>query len=114
MKSRATAIKSRTGAEREALVNSLLAEQIQGRITYGDMLRQLRIELTGMTQAEFASLAGISRRSLTQLENDGSNPTVAVFGRAFRPFGLRVGFTPMGSTKERLEAIAQTLDIASP
>lgn len=110
MKSRATAIKPRTGAEREEFVNSLLAEQIQGRITYGEMLRQLRIELTGMTQTDFASRVGISRRSLTQLENDDSNPTIGVLSRVFRPFGLMVGMTPMGSIKERLEAIAQALD----
>lgn len=63
-----------------------------------------------MTQADFATWVGISRRSLTQLENDGSNPTVGVLSRLFRPFGLMVGFTPMRSIKERLEAIAQALD----
>lgn len=110
MKSKARAIKPRTGAEREALVNSLLTQQIQGRISHGEMLRQLRIELTGMTQADFANWVGISRRSLTQLENDDSNPTIAVLSRVFRPFGLMVGVTPMGSIKERLEAIAQALD----
>ncbi|WP_145008450.1 helix-turn-helix transcriptional regulator [Pseudomonas oryzihabitans] len=62
-----------------------------GRLSLGAGVRQLRREITGLTQADFARMARISLRTLRQLEQDEGNPTLATLQAVLRPFGLGMG-----------------------
>ena len=54
----------------------------------------LRNNLLGLSQEHYAKLAGISRRTLSDLENDKIQANVAVMNQAFKPLGLKLGLVP--------------------
>ena len=80
--------------DRQALLNRLQAELLDGRIGIGAAVRQLRTELTGLRQDQFARMCRISLNTLQQLEHDQGNPTVRTLNAVFAPFGMRVGIVP--------------------
>ena len=86
--------KELTSIEREALLTTLAAQLVREEISSGQVLRQLRREVLGMSQTQYADLVGISRRSLSDLEADKASPTVALLNQVFRPLGLQVGLLP--------------------
>nr|WP_163503165.1 helix-turn-helix domain-containing protein [Halomonas socia] len=57
-------------------------------------LRKLRREVLGLSQQEYADLVGVSRRTLSDLEGDRGNVSLAVMNRVYRPLGLRGGLLP--------------------
>lgn len=66
----------------------------QGEKTEGELLRYLRKDVLGLSQEHYAKLAGISRRTLSNLENDKIQANVAVMNQAFKPLGLKLGLVP--------------------
>lgn len=95
--------KELTSIEREALLSTLAAQLVREEISSGQVLRQLRREVLGMSQTQYADLVGISRRSLSDLEADKASPTVALLNQVFRPLGLQVGLLPRNrELRERL------------
>lgn len=83
-----------TSAEREALLLEMVEQLFVRNITPGAVLRKLRREVLGMNQTEYAALASISRRTLSDIETDKGSPSLALLNRAFRPFGLTAGLLP--------------------
>ena len=83
-----------TPAERETLLLEMVEQLLIGNTTPGAVLRKLRREVLGMNQTEYAALASISRRTLSDIETDKGSPSLALLNRAFRPFGLTVGLLP--------------------
>ncbi|MCA6062459.1 helix-turn-helix domain-containing protein [Thalassolituus marinus] len=73
-----------------ALVES---ETAAGELSLGAALKILRKHITGLNQAEFAQLCGISRRTLAALEADEGNPTLQTVNQVLKLFGLRLGLT---------------------
>nr|WP_298411394.1 helix-turn-helix domain-containing protein [uncultured Halomonas sp.] len=80
--------------DREALLLDLLAKLFRDDITPGSLLRQLRKQVLGMNQTEYASLVGVSRRTLSDIETDKGRQSLALLDQAFRPFGLKIGLLP--------------------
>jgi len=78
----------------------------KGELSEGRLLRTLRKDALGLTQQRYADLAGISRRTLSDLEGNKGNVTVEVMNRAFRPLGLKVGLLPRHP--ELLEVVLRT------
>ena len=68
----------------------LLAEEI----SEGEALRLLRREVLGLSQEDYAKLVGVSRRTLSDIERNQGNLTLAVMNRVFRPLGLRMCLVP--------------------
>lgn len=87
-------MKPRHPADREAVLVALLRECYAGELTEGQLLRALRRDVLGLSQTRYAELVGISRRTLSDLEGDKGNVTLAVMNRVFKPLGLRVGLLP--------------------
>lgn len=50
--------------------------------------------MLGLNQTRYATLVGISRRTLSDLEGDKSNVTLEVKNRVYRPLGLEVSLMP--------------------
>ncbi|MDM7862089.1 helix-turn-helix transcriptional regulator [Alteromonas sp. ASW11-36] len=80
-----------SATEREKLLLEGYRNFMLGKLTRGQLLRQLRKSVLGMNQTAFAQLAGVSRRSLTQIENDACDFSEETLNRVFKIFGLRVG-----------------------
>ncbi|MGK3126102.1 helix-turn-helix domain-containing protein [Candidatus Pantoea formicae] len=80
--------------EREAAFLDLLEEAIKNNLTHGKLLRKIRKELLGFSQERYASLAGISRRTLSDVEQDKESITLTTLNRVFKPLGLRLGLLP--------------------
>ncbi len=58
-------------------------------------LRRMR-KAIGLTQIEYARLAGVAPRVLIDLERGVGNPTLKTLEKLAKPFGLRVGFVRNG------------------
>ena len=92
--------------DREQRLLAALRCLLAGEISEGQLLRQLRREVLGLSQQEYASLVGVSRRTLSDMEGDRGNASLAVMNRVYRPLGLRVGLLPRQTAllQEALEA----------
>ena len=80
--------------EREAAFLDLLEEAIKNNLTHGKLLRKIRKEVLGFSQERYASLAGISRRTLSDVELDKESITLTTLNRVFKPLGLKLGLLP--------------------
>ncbi|WGI25405.1 helix-turn-helix domain-containing protein [Halomonas alkaliantarctica] len=95
--------KDLSSIEREALLMELLTRLLREEISSGQVLRQLRRDVLGMSQTQYAELVGISRRSLSDLEADKASPTLALLNQVLRPLGLQTGLVPRNrGLRERL------------
>lgn len=63
----------------------------EGRLTcLPDTIRRMR-KAIGLTQIEYAKLAGVAPRVLIDLERGVGNPTLKTLEKLAAPFGLQVG-----------------------
>lgn len=67
---------------------------ILGEISQGEALKTLRIQVLGLKQEDFANLTGVSRKTLSENENNKGNYTADIVNKLFHPFGLKVGLVP--------------------
>lgn len=83
------------GLARTDAKNAVIEQLLAGELSQGQALKILRIEVLAMKQTEFANLVNISRKSLSDIENDKGNYTVAMLNQVFRPFGLQMALQPI-------------------
>ena len=81
--------------ERNELIQGIMRDLLNSNITQGQALRRLRREGFGTKQADYAKLVGVSRSTITDIENDRSNYKTEVLNKVFRPAGLKVGLIPI-------------------
>ncbi|QFT85032.1 Helix-turn-helix protein [Halomonas sp. THAF12] len=96
---------ARSPEARQAALLEQLRLLMRGETTEGRVLRTLRREVLGLTQTAYAELVGVSRRTLSDIERDAGNASMASLDRVFRPLGLRVGLMP-----RQPELLAELLD----
>ncbi|CUB04555.1 helix-turn-helix transcriptional regulator [Marinomonas fungiae] len=82
-------------AERQALLVQLLQQHLLGEISQGQMLKRLRKEVLGFSQTRYAEFVGVSRRTLTDIEQDKGNQAQSMIDTVFKPFGIKSGLTPI-------------------
>lgn len=87
-------MKKHASDDREAALVTLLKRFYASELTEGQLLRALRRDVLGLNQTRYATLVGISRRTLSDLEGDKSNVTLEVKNRVYRPLGLEVSLLP--------------------
>lgn len=80
--------------EREAFLRDCLQDLLNGKTSEGKILTRLRKKILGMNQNDYAALVGLSRRTLSDIENDSGDQSLSVVTAAFKPFGLRLGLLP--------------------
>ncbi|GEK71786.1 MULTISPECIES: helix-turn-helix transcriptional regulator [Halomonas] len=85
---------ARSPQARQAALLEQLRLLMRGETTEGRVLRTLRREVLGLTQTAYAELVGVSRRTLSDIERDAGNASMASLDRVFRPLGLKVGLMP--------------------
>jgi len=64
-----------------------------GQLALPDAIKAMR-RATGLKQAPFAKMFGLTVRQLSELENGRANPTLATLDRIGRAFNFTVGFVP--------------------
>jgi DNA-binding XRE family transcriptional regulator len=65
-----------------------------GELTQGQALKSLRINILGLKQDLFARLVDVSRKTLSDIENDRGSYNTEILNKVFKPFGLKVGMLP--------------------
>ena len=80
--------------DREALIIEVTVHMLKGTMTKGEALKKLRLKLFSVNQADFAKMVGVSRKALSEIENDKGNYTEAFLQKVFRPLGMAVNVIP--------------------
>ena len=88
-------------AERKNVANQIIKQLLFGELTQGQALKALRINVLGLKQDVYAKLVDISRKTLSDIENDRGSYKTDILNRAFKPFGLKVGLLPSSTTALR-------------
>ena len=86
-------IKNQTQDRQQVLID-LYLQYLLNEITLGQLLAYLRKNILGMSQAQYANLVGVSRRTLTDIEQDKGKLTQSVLDKVFKPLGLKAGLVP--------------------
>ncbi len=86
-------IKNQTQDRQQVLID-LYVQYLLNEITLGQLLAYLRKNILSMSQEQYASLVGISRRTLTDIEQDKGKLTQSVLDKVFKPLGLKAGLVP--------------------
>ncbi|HHH3454948.1 TPA: helix-turn-helix transcriptional regulator, partial [Klebsiella variicola subsp. variicola] len=67
-------------------------------ISQGEALKKLRVEVLGLRQDEYARLVDVSRKTLSDVENDKGNYSAEIINKIYKPFGLETGLVPISKT----------------
>lgn len=81
----------------EAILN-VMCDLLLDQITQGQALKTLRIHITGLKQVEFAMLVKVSRKTISDIENDRGSFHADILNKVFKPFGMKVGIMPINPT----------------
>ncbi|PKF49087.1 helix-turn-helix transcriptional regulator [Enterovibrio nigricans] len=93
-------------AERKNVANKIIKQLLFGELTQGQALKALRINVLGLKQDVYAKLVDISRKTLSDIENDRGSYKTDILNKAFKPFGLKVGLLP--SSTNALRSLLQS------
>ncbi|MBU6958300.1 helix-turn-helix domain-containing protein [Pseudomonas sp. CVAP len=89
---------SMTVAERTLLIESIQQGLANDTLAIGEAVRQLRVEVTGLHQSQFAKMCKISVRTLVHIEHGEGNQTLKSLNAVFRPFGMQMGVVKIWRT----------------
>lgn len=81
--------------DRKTAMNTLIRQLLLGEITQGFALKQFRVNVLGLKQDAYAKLVSVSRKTLSDVENDKGNYSIEIINRIFKPFGLQTGLVPV-------------------
>ncbi|WP_050568342.1 helix-turn-helix transcriptional regulator [Dickeya chrysanthemi] len=76
-------------------MQNIIRRMMFGEISQGNALRELRLNVLGLRQEAYASLVGVSRKTLSEIENGKGNYTADIINKVFKPFGLKMGLIPV-------------------
>lgn len=76
------------GLSRTQARDQVIEQFMEGELSQGKLLKKLRIEVLGIKQDAFATLVKVSRKTISDVENDNGNYSVNTINQIFRPFGL--------------------------
>lgn len=69
-----------------------------GELTQGQALKELRVSVLGVKQDTFSKMVGVSRKTISEIENDRGVFKTDILDKAFKPFGLKVGLIPVSNS----------------
>ena len=84
--------------DRQAVLHAAIRDILLGKITQGEALKRLRVEVLGMKQDEYAKLVSVSRKTLSDVENGRGNYSADIINKSFKPFGLQTGLVPISKS----------------
>lgn len=84
--------------DRQAVIHAIIHDIMPGAISQGEALKKLRVEVLGLRQDEYARLVDVSRKTLSDVENDKGNYSAEIINKIYKPFGLETGLVPISKT----------------
>lgn len=84
--------------DRQAAIHAIIHDIMLGAISQGEALKKLRVEVLGLRQDEYARLVDVSRKTLSDVENDKGNYSAEIINKIYKPFGLETGLVPISKT----------------
>ncbi|MEG8692197.1 helix-turn-helix transcriptional regulator [Klebsiella variicola subsp. variicola] len=84
--------------DRQAVIHAIIHDIMLGAISQGEALKKLRVEILGLRQDEYARLVDVSRKTLSDVENDKGNYSAEIINKIYKPFGLETGLVPISKT----------------
>ncbi|HCA5510820.1 helix-turn-helix transcriptional regulator [Klebsiella variicola] len=84
--------------DRQAVIHAIIHDIMLGAISQGEALKKLRVEVLGLRQDEYARLVDVSRKTLSEVENDKGNYSAEIINKIYKPFGLETGLVPISKT----------------
>ena len=84
--------------DRQAVIHAIIHDIMLGAISQGEALKKLRVEVLGLRQDEYARLVDVSRKTLSDVENDKGNYSAEIINKIYKPFGLETGLVPISNT----------------
>jgi DNA-binding XRE family transcriptional regulator len=85
-------------SERQNRINTIIYALLMGELTQGFALKELRMEVLGIKQDVFAKMVGVSRKTISEIENDRGSFNTDILNKVFKPFGLKVGLIPVSTS----------------
>lgn len=95
--------KAVSAAERKTEANKIIKQLLLGELTQGQALKNLRINILGLKQDVFARLVDVSRKTLSDIENDRGSYNTEILNKVSKPFGLKVGL--LSSSPDALKSL---------
>jgi DNA-binding XRE family transcriptional regulator len=95
-------------SERKHKINQVIKLLLIGELTQGLALKELRIGVLGVKQDTYAKMVGVSRKTISEIENDRGAFKTDILDKVFKPFGLRVGLVP--TSTNILNSVLSTFD----
>ncbi|EJL6339684.1 TPA: helix-turn-helix domain-containing protein [Vibrio cholerae] len=86
--------KAVSAAERKTEANKIIKYLLLEELTQGQALKSLRINVLGLKQDVFARLVDVSRKTLSDIENDRGSYNTEILNKVFKPFSLKIGLLP--------------------
>ncbi|MEL0635486.1 helix-turn-helix domain-containing protein [Marinomonas sp. TI.3.20] len=84
-------------ADKHQTMQDIISRMMEGELSQGEALKMLRIRVLGLKQEDYAQLVGVSRKTLSENENNKGNYSAEVVNKVFHPFGLKVGLVAISS-----------------
>ncbi|MEQ0469323.1 helix-turn-helix transcriptional regulator [Klebsiella sp. JB_Kp017] len=84
--------------DRQAVIHAIIHDIMLGAISQGEALKKLKVEVLGLRQDEYARLVDVSRKTLSDVENDKGNYSAEIINKIYKPFGLETGLVPISKT----------------
>ncbi|KZN13130.1 hypothetical protein OA79_13170 [Marinomonas sp. TW1] len=86
-----------TQDEQKIATQDVIKRLLMGDLSQGEALRELRVKVLGLRQEAYTELTGVSRKTLSEVENDKGNYTAEILNKMFKPFQLKVSLVPESS-----------------
>ena len=80
---------------RKSMIEDILKGLLLSEISQGEALINLRVNILGLKQDDYAKLVKLSRKTISDIENNKGNSSEDVLNKAFKPFGLKAGLVPV-------------------
>lgn len=96
-----------TPEDRENFLIDVTRKLFLNKITMGTAIKLLRVTILKMNQEQFAKLVGVSRKTISEIENDRGNLSVETISAIIKPFKLSLTFLP--TTSEMREKLVEKL-----
>ncbi|HDT3410006.1 TPA: helix-turn-helix transcriptional regulator, partial [Klebsiella variicola] len=71
--------------DRQAVIHAIIHDIMLGAISQGEALKKLRVEVLGLRQDEYARLVDVSRKTLSDVENDKGNYSAEIINKIYKP-----------------------------
>ena len=81
--------------QRQEKLLELLSCYMLGEMTQGQLLCYLRKQVLNLSQTKFAEMVNVSRRTISDIEQDHSTFSQSNINKVFKPFGLQAGLIPL-------------------